>query len=231
MCGRFTLRAKPEDVARAAGAGLGRLDVRPRYNIAPTQPVLAFRAGAAEAVTLRWGLIPSWAKDAAIGSRMINARAETVALKPAFRGPFRRRRCAIAADGFYEWQRTAGAKQPFFLRLVGDRPFAFAGLWDAWQGPEGTIESCTIITTQANPLVQPIHDRMPVILTGDAILRWIATPAAAADGLRALLVPWPAEAMDAYPVSRRVNSPAHDDAACIAPVNAAAGEPPAAAGP
>jgi putative SOS response-associated peptidase YedK len=217
MCGRFTLRARPEEVARAAGQRLDRLDFRARFNIAPTQPVLGFRAGAA--VALRWGLIPSWAKDAAIGQRLINARAETVAEKPSFRGPFRHRRCAIAADGFYEWRRKDGVKQPYFLRLVGDRPFAFAGLWDAWQGPEGTVESCAIITTAPNALVRPIHDRMPVILTGDAIGRWIATPAKDVNDLRELLAPCPPEAMDAYPVSRHVNSPANDDAACIAPVN------------
>ncbi len=220
MCGRFTLRADPADVARAAGAGAGPA-FRPRYNVAPTQDVLAYRArdGApAEAVLLRWGLIPSWAKDPAIGNRMINARAETIAEKPAFRAAFRRRRCAVAADGFYEWKKLARGKQPYLVRLAGDRPFAFAGLWEAWRGPDGvSIETCAIVTTTANALVARVHDRMPVILTDAAIALWLATPPERAD---ALLVPYAAEAMDAYPVSPRVNRPANDDPACAAPLNA-----------
>lgn len=228
MCGRYTLRARPGAVARAAGDG-GDLPFRPRFNIAPSEAVLAYRArdrGGAEAVHLRWGLIPSWAKDPTIGQRMINARAETIAEKPAFRRPFRHDRCAVAADGFYEWRRpdsAKGTKQPYFIRLVGDQPFAFAGLWDAWRGPDGTVETCTIVTTEANSLVAPIHDRMPVILTGAAIGRWVGAPPEQADGLRALLVPYDPEAMDAYPVSPRVNRPANDDPACIAPLNAGPG--------
>jgi putative SOS response-associated peptidase YedK len=224
MCGRFTLRARPEDVARAAGADLGGLPFRPRFNIAPSQDVLAFRAGGA--AQLRWGLIPSWAKDPTIGNRMINARAETLAEKPAFRRPFRQHRCVVAADGFYEWRKpdsVRGAKTPWFIRLAGDVPFGVAALWDAWRGPDATVESCTIVTTAANRLVAPIHDRMPVILTGDAIRRWIATPPEVAEELRDVLAPYPAEAMAADPVSNRVNRPANDDAACLAPPGRAPG--------
>lgn len=220
MCGRFTLRAPPEDVARAAGAGTGDLPFAPRWNIAPSQDVLAFRADGP--ARLRWGLIPSWAKDPAIGARLINARSETVAEKPAFRRPFRSRRCAIAADGFYEWRAPdagRGPKTPWFIHLAGDRAFAFAGLWDAWTGPDGVVETCAILTTAANALVAPIHDRMPVILTGPAIARWLAGPA---EALGDLMAPYPAEAMAAFAVTGRVNRPANDDAACVAPF---AGEP------
>ena len=214
MCGRFTLRTPPDAVASAAGLRLGPSPLQPRFNIAPSQSVLAFRAG--EAVHLRWGLVPSWAKDPAIGSRMINARGETVAEKPSFRAAFRQRRCVVPADGFYEWRAVGKGKQPYFLRLKGDRPFAFAGLWERWQGADGTtLETCAIVTTTPNALAATIHDRMPLILGPEAIAPWIDPSTASA--------PFPADAMEAFPVSTRVNRPANDDPMLVAPLNAPLG--------
>ncbi len=216
--------------------------VAPRYNIAPSQGVLVARAapdGAREAAVLRWGLIPSWAKDADIGNRMINARAESVAEKPAFRAAFRARRCLILADGFYEWKSEAGGKQPYRITLADGGPFALAGLWERWAGPPGggaqggeahggeaprgeTIESCTIVTTEANARLEEIHHRMPVILAPGAFDAWLDpdTPGAQA---QALLKPYPSEALAYYRVSPRLNSPANDDPALIEPIDAPAG--------
>ncbi|MSP83723.1 MAG: SOS response-associated peptidase [Alphaproteobacteria bacterium] len=222
MCGRFTIRTRPDALARAAGIGQMDIDFHPRFNLAPTQPVLAFRVagGGAEAAYLRWGLIPSWAKDAAIGARMINARGETLAEKPSFRAAFRQRRCVVAADGFYEWRKIGGAKQPWFIRLRGDRPFGLAGLWERWRDPGGAaLETCTIVTTAANSLVATVHERMPVLLADEAIARWLA-PGFDAEALGSLIAPYPTDAMEAYPVSTRVNSPANDDATLVAPLNA-----------
>jgi putative SOS response-associated peptidase YedK len=169
-----------------------------------------------ECVLLRWGLIPGWAKDPAIGARLINARAETVAEKPAFRAAFRRRRCLVLADGFYEWQKSAKRKQPFFFHLRDDRPFAFAGLWESWEGGDNShLETCTILTTEPNDLVATVHDRMPVILAPDAHDAWLDPAVEQPDRLTPLLRPYPAEAMDAYPVGPLVNSPTHDGPGCI----------------
>ena len=213
MCGRFALYTPQEAVVR-----LFRLDdaapLSPRYNIAPTQPVLAVRAdepAGREARMLRWGLVPFWAKDTGIGSRMINARGETIAEKPAFRQAFRRRRCLIPADGFYEWQKVPGGKQPWFISARDEVPLAFAGLWERWdnRGTEDPVESCTIVTTAANATLAPLHDRMPVILGADAWDSWLAadTPSAT---LLDLLRPAANDLLAARPVSRRVNSPAND---------------------
>ncbi len=195
-----------------------------RYNIAPTQPVLAIRrdSGGPAAVWLRWGLIPHWAKDAGIGARMINARAETVAEKPAFRSAFRRRRCLIVADGFYEWQKTAGkTKQPYFFGLQpAGTTFAFAGLWERWQDPAGQpVESCSIITTSANDLLQPIHDRMPVIIPAEHYAHWLDPQFEQSGPLQELLQPYPAAAMHTHPVSTHVNSTRNDDPACVVPIS------------
>jgi putative SOS response-associated peptidase YedK len=166
---------------------------------------------------LRWGLIPPWADDPQIGSRMINARSETAPGKPSFRRAFRERRCLIPADGFYEWQRTNGAKQPYFIHMEGRGPFAFAGLWESWsKGGEGEVRTCTILTTEANALVGEIHDRMPVILAADAYDVWL-DPASERDELTGLLAPYPEDEMEAYPVSRFVNSPQNNDPRCIEP--------------
>ncbi len=223
MCGRFTLRTPIKAVAEAfdlAPAEIDRAAEHPlRFNIAPTQPVAAIRWHAErhcrELVWLVWGLIPAWADDAAIGNRMVNARAETVAAKPAFRDAFRRRRCLVLADGFYEWKRASGAKQPHYIRLDEDRPFAFAGLWERWQKADVVIESCTIITTDANPLLRPLHDRMPVIVDDKRLDLWLDPTVREPKILEPLLRPYPAEKMVAYPVSTIVNSPRYDMPRCI----------------
>lgn len=227
MCGRFTLRAPASVVAEQFSI----FEISPwkaRYNIAPSQPVAAVRMAGAGAKTtsrrelalLRWGLIPSWASDPAIGNRLINARAETAAAKPAFRTPFRRRRCLVVADGFYEWQRAGKRKVPHLVRLRDDRPFAFAGLWDLWEGPDhSVIESCTLLTTEANDVVRPIHDRMPVILAPADYDRWLDPAVGDSEELAALLRPYPSDQMTAYAVSPLVNSPANDEPGCVEPVS------------
>jgi putative SOS response-associated peptidase YedK len=223
MCGRFTLRA-PASVVAEQFALFELPPFTPRFNIAPSQPVPVVRLAAEqpqpqrELVWLRWGLIPSWAKDPAIGNRLINARAETAAEKPAFRAALRRRRCLVAADGFYEWQRFGKAKQPYFIHLRGDRPFAFAGLWESWEGPDSSpIESCTLLTTEANELLRPIHNRMPVILPADDYQPWLNPAVERPEQLAPLLRPYPAGEMAADPVSTFVNSPANEGPQCIAP--------------
>jgi putative SOS response-associated peptidase YedK len=226
MCGRYSLTSPPEAVRRLFG-----LDLTPnwpaRYNSAPTQlaPVvrLAEGGGKRELVMLRWGLVPFWAKDLAIGARLINARADGVAEKPAFRSAFRRRRCLVPADGFYEWQGIAKAKQPMRI-VVGDgEPFAFAGLWERWdKGPDGAVESFTIITTDAAASIAPIHARMPVMLAPEDHGAWLEQ-AAQLEALRGLLRPFPADRLRAYAVSTRVNFVRNDDAACIAPLATQAG--------
>jgi putative SOS response-associated peptidase YedK len=223
MCGRFTLFEPDKILAREFGvSGIPLLS--PRYNIAPSQPVAAVRAapagtGGRELALLRWGLIPSWSKDPAIGNRLINARAETVREKPSFRNAFKRHRCLIPASGFYEWQRRELRKQPFYIRMHDGRPFAFAGLWDRWENPDkGVIESCTILTTATNTLLAPIHDRMPVILPSGKYDQWLDPSLQDPDSLASLLVPFPPEDMIAFPVSPRVNTPSTDDEGCIAPL-------------
>ena len=169
----------------------------------------------------RWGLVPSWATDSSIGDRMINARAESVATKPSFRGPLRRGRCLVLADGFYEWQLQAGrkTKTPIYVRLKSGRPFAFAGLWDTWRSPEGTaISSCAIITTVANEILAPIHNRMPVILDRSAHATWLDVRESPTDRLTSLLCPYPGAEMEAYAVSPLVNNPRNDVPECVAPV-------------
>jgi putative SOS response-associated peptidase YedK len=192
-----------------------------RFNIAPTQEVAAIRWNAErngrELVWLDWGLVPVWADDPAIGSRLVNARAESVATRPAFRAALRRRRCLVAADGFYEWARQNGAKQPHYIRLKEDRPFAFAGLWEHWYKADVAIESCTIITTNANELLRPLHNRMPVIVDPEQMDFWLDPTVQDPKALKPLLVPYAAENMVAYPVSTLVNSPRHDMPQCIEP--------------
>lgn len=209
------------DLYRITASAAAVPNLPPRYNICPTQDVPVVRAGAnagRELVMMRWGLVPAWSKDAAIGSRMINARAETVAEKPSFRDPYKSRRCLIPADGFYEWRKSeGGAKQPYRMTLAGGAPLAMAGLWEHWEkAPDATaLETCTIITTAANASVRPIHHRMPVILKAAAHDAWLdaATPP---DALSALLCPYDG-ALEAHAVSTRVNNPRHDDAACLEP--------------
>ena len=215
MCGRY-VRSRPPRVFAERFNATGDLDLAPSYNVAPSDAALIGRTtpdGNRELAAVRWGLIPFWAKDPKIGYKLINARADTVATKPAFREAYRRRRCLIAADGFYEWKAQEGGKQPYLIRLKDAEPFAFAGLWEHWEGDGRVIESCTIITTEANSLVAEVHDRMPVILPRDAYDRWLDGPP---DGLRDLLRPCPAEEMETYPVSKAVNSPRNDGAELLA---------------
>jgi putative SOS response-associated peptidase YedK len=223
MCGRFTLTDPNADLA--VQFDLPSIpSLQPRYNIAPTQPVAAVRIAAEgtvrEMVLLHWGLIPFWAKDPEIGARMINARAETVADRPAFRHAFRRRRCLVVADGFYEWQKQNGTKQPFYIRLRDAQPFAFAGLWERWEGADtGVIESCTLLTTQPNELMLPLHNRMPVILQPKDYDLWLDPEMQKVESLQPLLQPYPSQEMAAYAVSRWVNSPDNDDPRCILPLS------------
>ena len=190
----------------------------PRFNVAPSQdvPVIIVTEGQRCMRAMRWGLIPSWADDPSIGNRMINARAETAASKPSFRSAFRKRRCLILADGFYEWQKTDDGKQPMFIRVDGGDPFAFAGLFERWdKGEQGPIESCTIMTTEANAVLSPIHHRMPVILPEEHYATWLDPDQDNRDTLQAILQPFNADRMDAYPVSRYVNSPRNQGKQCV----------------
>lgn len=221
MCGRFNLRTPASELIEIFEL-VRSFDASPRYNIAPTQPVLTVRKSETgrEPAFLHWGLIPSWSKDPAIGSRMINARAESVASKPSFRSAFRRRRCLIPADGFYEWKKTGPrTKQPYHIRLANGRPFAFAGLWEHWEGSDSSvIESCTIITTDANERLAEVHDRMPVILHRDDYNLWLDPDNDDRAALEALLTPYPAEEVTFDPVSQSVNNPRNDTPECIEPI-------------
>ena len=191
-----------------------------QFNIAPTQMVAAVRVargGVRELCQLKWGLVPHWADDAKIGNRMINARADSVATKPAYREAFKARRCLVVADGFYEWQKSGRRKQPYYLRLRHDGPFGFAGVWERWSQAGQKIESCSIITTEANELVAGIHDRMPVIIPPEAYELWLSPDTQEIELLQSLLRPYPASEMVAYPVSDRINSPDRNDPECMKP--------------
>ena len=212
MCGRFTIFADPDRLAERFQAELPAEGLQPRYNAAPTQHLPVILNEVPPAIQLlQWGLIPSWAKDPAIGSRMINARAETLAEKPSFRAAFKKRRCLVLADGFYEWLQTPAGKQPMRITLASGEPFAMAGLWESWHAPDGSLlRTFTIITGEPNELVAPIHNRMPAILLPEHEAIWLdnaAEPAIWQDILR----PYPAQRMAAYPVSRRVNFVGNDD--------------------
>ena len=235
MCGRYTNRFTWKELHERLDLIGTPLNLRPRYNVAPSQDVAVVRAadpgsqsGAGIGRTLamlRWGLIPGWAKDTTIGHKLINARSETAAEKPSFRSAFRHRRCLIPADGFYEWQRRGATRQPWLFGLRDGAPMIFAGLWERWTVPEDAaltgslaerspgdaVETCTILTTAANETVAPVHGRMPVILAPDAWDAWFA-------GAEVPLGPYPADAMTAHPVSTHVNRPANDDPRCVEPV-------------
>lgn len=251
MCGRFTLRAAPQDVARH----FLLFDVpsfSPRYNIGPgqvigavralsesnhfalrsdgqqvqsqDQPAMASEIANREWAWLRWGLVPHWSDDPSIGSRLINARAETVLSKPAFRSAARYRRCLIPADGFYEWKTVGRRKQPFFIHLAGNRLFALAGLWDHWQSPTGEIlETCTVLTVEPNPLIAKIHNRMPLILPPEAYNAWLDPSLTEFDALNQWLKPYPEEDMCMIPVSPYVNAIHNEGARCLEPA-ASSGE-------
>jgi putative SOS response-associated peptidase YedK len=219
MCGRFTRTANVETIVEEFGVELIDASFEPSYNIAPTQNVAAIiNDDQKRLVTMRWGLIPFWAKDEAIGNKLINARAETIQEKASFRTPFKRKRCLIVADGFYEWQKRGGEKQPFYIRLKSGKPFAFAGLYDVWESPDQSVTSCTIITTEANELMQPLHERMPVMLSEKAGDFWIAPTQSEPQALLDLLKPYDAELMEAYAVSKGVNSPRNNSQNCVKPV-------------
>lgn len=222
MCGRFTLTADPAQLQQAFPGLKVPPEMPPRYNIAPTQPVAVIANNAPDRLDFfTWGLVPSWAKDPAIGNKLINARAETLAEKPAFRSAFRRRRCLIPATGFYEWRADPGkrSKTPMYIRMNSGMPFAFAGLWENWNSPDGSnILSCAIITTEPNRLMAPIHNRMPVILPSSAYERWLEPGEVPAEKLQNLLRPFAPEEMYAYPVSTVVNSPGNEVETCIAPL-------------
>ena len=216
MCGRFTLTSAPAAIAQHFGVQVP-LDFAPRYNIAPTQPVLALmrrRSGEVALGELRWGLVPHWAKDPSVGSRMINARAESLAEKPAYREAFERRRCLVLADGFYEWMATRYGKQPMHVRPPEGHPFAFAGLWERWRGEDGEpLYTCAIVTTDASEQIRGVHDRMPVMLGLEAASKWL--DAAASEGeLSELLRPY-SGGLDIFPVSPLVNSVKNDVPECV----------------
>lgn len=223
MCGRYTLKTPVKEMAEALA-----LDefpsLLPRYNIVPTQTVAVVRvlpeSQKRRLDLLRWGLIPSWVKDPkTLGSDLINAKSETMAEKPSFRAAFRRRRCLIPADGFYEWKKEGGRKQPVYICMKDRGPFAFAGLWERWESEEKqAIESCTLLTTEPNEMMQPIHNRMPVILGRKDYDLWLDPDVQQPDKLRPLLRPFPSEPMTCYAVNLRVNNPQYDDPLCLEPL-------------
>jgi putative SOS response-associated peptidase YedK len=221
MCGRFTLTLSPNQLKLAFPWLAIPPDLAPSYNIAPSQRVAVVPNKEKREVELfQWGLIPHWAKDRKIGNRMINARCETLAEKPSFRAAYRRRRCLVLADGFYEWKKEPDrkAKIPIYVRMRSGEPFAFAGLWEVWRGPDGVpVNSCAIITTGPNALLEPIHPRMPVILPRESYQQWLEPDEQPPARLATLLKPYPAAEMTAYPVSTLVNSPRNNSPACIAP--------------
>lgn len=219
MCGRFTLTQSAQIAAERFGAQMIPFEFSPRYNIAPSQPVaVILQNGERRLSACRWGLVPFWAKEPEIGNRLINARAETLAEKPAFKYSLTRRRCLIPADGFYEWRKEGNRRIPMYIRRRDGGLFAFAGLWDEWQSPDGfPLRTCTIITTEPNALIAPMHNRMPAILPAEHESLWLDPSLKEPARLLSLLQPYPAEELEAFAVSPRVNNPAHDDPLCIQP--------------
>jgi putative SOS response-associated peptidase YedK len=222
MCGRFTLMLDAEKLKSEFGLEAVPADLAPRFNIAPSQPVAVLTDWNKRVVEwMRWGLVPSWAKDVSISNKLINARGETLQEKPSFRNAFQRRRCLIFADGFYEWKREGGKTPsvPYYFYARDRKPFAFAGLWEFWRSPDGDdLRSCTIITTSANGLLSDVHERMPVILDRLSLPAWLG--AGTPETWNALLKPYPAEEMLRHPVSRAVNSPGRDDPLLVQPQGA-----------
>lgn len=214
MCGRFSLTPKIEQVIQKLNI-INSIDYAPNYNIAPSQDIVVVRNSGdkLEISTMRWGLIPFWMKELPKSNNLINARSETVASKPSFRNAYRKRRCLIPADGFYEWQKLENGKQPYYIQLKNKDIFTFAGLWEQWQGEDQTIESCTILTTDANEDMKPIHHRMPVIIDQNQFHRWFdnADP-------QDLLIPYPKGKLHAYAVSKFVNTPTNNGPNCVDPM-------------
>ena len=224
MCGRYTLSDTGDLLTELqAEGGIDAAELAPRYNIAPTQNAAVVRAQpegeGRELAMLRWGLVPFWAKELSIGNRMINARSETAAEKASFKHAIKKRRCAVLADGFYEWRKLEGGKQPYHIHLETKQPFVMAGLWERWsRGPDGPVETFTILTTDANDTVRPLHDRMPVILPPDTWDLWLDPTVQDPEAVQPLMVPAPDDVIAFHPVSREVNSPRNDVASCIEPL-------------
>lgn len=219
MCGRFVQATPGEVIAQVFGLDAAP-QLTPRYNVAPSQHAAIVREeGGRRLVPCRWGLVPSWAKDPTIGNRLINARAETLAEKPSFRKALAFRRCIVPATGFYEWRREGATKTPYFIRLASGLPMGLAGLWERWQPPEGpAVETFAIVTTEANPFMAAIHDRMPAILPPEAFALWLDPQLRDATRVQELLAPAPPGWLEAYPVARQVSNPAYDAPDCIEPV-------------
>lgn len=221
MCGRFARKRSSAVMAKDFGVQEITDDLQPSFNVAPTHPVaVILNSGAKRLVSMRWGLVPYWATDPKIASKLINARAESLTAKAAFKEAFKKRRCLVIADGFFEWQKQGTTKTPLFIHLKPERPFAFAGLYETWTPPLGDpLVTCTIITTEPNDLVRPIHNRMPVILPKASEDFWLDSSVEDHTRLLDLLRPYPAEEMDAYTVSPTVNSVKNDSPECIEPVS------------
>ena len=221
MCGRF-IRTTPIERYSALFSASGSVELKASYNIAPSSQILLARnnaKGGRELVALKWGLVPSWSKEPKTEYSTINARAETVDEKPTFRNAFKSRRCLIASDGFIEWQKKSdGTKQPYFIGLADQKPFAFAGIWERWEREGQILESCAIIVTQANELMKPIHDRIPVILSPDYYDAWMNPKETRSSNLKSLLLPYPSDRMKAYPISTVINSPLNDNSDLILPL-------------
>jgi putative SOS response-associated peptidase YedK len=220
MCGRFVQYTLFPLLEKEFNLKFGAdVPLRQSYNIAPTQDVpTVVNDDGNRLILCRWGLIPHWSKDAGIGSRMINARAETLSEKPSFKGPLKKNRCLVVADGFYEWKKTDSGKIPVYITLKNEKPFGFAGLYSDWRHPEGnTIRTCTIVTTEPNDLLRPIHNRMPVIIKPDERDQWLDPEEQDPERLTALLTPYPSKEMSAWKVSRAVNSPSNDNPKLIHP--------------
>lgn len=224
MCGRYTLRAQLNQLLQIYSA-TSEIEISPRYNIAPSQSVPVLKLGgdnaSREIVSMRWGLVPSWAKDEKIGYKMINARSETIEEKPSFRTAFKRRRCLVLADGFFEWQKRGSKKQPYLFQKKNAAPYAYAGLWETWNHGNQPVVSCTIITTTANELVADVHDRMPVILQDRHLENWLNPEFDHVDRLKSMLEPYPADEMERYPVDPMVGSPQNDKPQCVEPITLA----------
>ena len=223
MCGRFTLFTSLKELTDRFGLDSFPVNLSPSYNIAPTQPVLTVRSmpGSSRQVQadfMRWGLIPAWAKDASLGARMINARSETASVKPSFQSAFRKRRCLILADGFYEWKKTPAGKQPTRIQMKGGSPFAFAGLWESWNNPEGrTVHSCSILTMAANSFMKKIHDRMPLILQKDNESKWLDSSKNDPEEIKEMIEELPNDCFESWNVSKLVNTPTNNNPGCIEP--------------
>ncbi|MDR4485300.1 MAG: SOS response-associated peptidase [Nitrospirales bacterium] len=221
MCGRFTRKEGVQHIAEQLSLKTFP-QLAPRYNIAPSQLLACIRthpkSGERELVELKWGLVPSWAKDPSIGNKLINARGETVAEKPAFRKAFKQQRCLVLADGFYEWKREGKAKQPYYIRFKDHRLFAFAGLWERWEKQEPALETCALITTGPNTVMAPIHHRMPVIIPEESYGSWLNAGLHNSIYLSGFLGPHSGEEMEAFPISSLVNNPRNDNSQCILPL-------------